>query len=308
MKHLLSIILVSGISVANAEVDYSGIWKDEQGIHYSIHQSNDSIVVGKLYDRQETLSPGEQGSIYLTDNELDLAIAGYGFFVLVSEDGAYTYTRDGRFHLSSDSEIVNERGDRLLTENQSSIPVTTDGLEAVPGMNADTSLSCGFLVECAPPIEQTGTIIISSDGEINLRDPDTGELFALDRILLAWIPPERITFSGYPISIGSQSAISYFHPGEEIQREPPVFGASILQGSLEVLSYEIKVWDGYYGEFDGSAARLSPMSDSYGESDSFEEIHFNSDSSATITFACPSDIQLCNASQWFQDRQLSKVY
>lgn len=145
MKHLLSIILASGISVAHAEVDYSGIWRDGQGTHYSIHQSANSMVIGELSSTRRALSPAEQGSIYTTNNDLDLAISGYGFFVLVTEDGTYTYTREGGFQLSSANEIVNERGDRLLTESQLDAPVTTGRPESASTLDAGSASGCGSI-------------------------------------------------------------------------------------------------------------------------------------------------------------------
>jgi len=47
-----------------------------------------------------------QGNITTTQNPLDVAINGNGFFRM-SNDGAVTYSRNGQFHLSKDGYIVN---------------------------------------------------------------------------------------------------------------------------------------------------------------------------------------------------------
>ena len=53
-----------------------------------------------------------QGNIDFTDNALDLAIGGEGFFV-VSENGARSYTRAGAFGVDNQGYVVNAQGSNL---------------------------------------------------------------------------------------------------------------------------------------------------------------------------------------------------
>ncbi|MAP30126.1 MAG: flagellar hook protein FlgE, partial [Pseudomonas sp.] len=53
-----------------------------------------------------------QGNISFTENSLDLAINGNGFFV-TSNNGAISYTRAGYFGTDSSGNIVNNAGERL---------------------------------------------------------------------------------------------------------------------------------------------------------------------------------------------------
>ena len=53
-----------------------------------------------------------QGNIDFTDNALDLAIGGEGFFVL-SDSGARTYSRAGAFGVDNQGYVVNAQGARL---------------------------------------------------------------------------------------------------------------------------------------------------------------------------------------------------
>ena len=54
-----------------------------------------------------------QGNITSTNNPLDIAINGTGFFGL-SQNGSTTYSRNGQFHLDKDGYIVNDQGRKLL--------------------------------------------------------------------------------------------------------------------------------------------------------------------------------------------------
>ncbi|MCW8275634.1 flagellar basal-body rod protein FlgG [Pseudomonas sp. PCH199] len=50
------------------------------------------------------------GSLQTTDQPLDMAVDGRGFFQILQPDGTTAYTRDGTFHLDSNGQIVNASG------------------------------------------------------------------------------------------------------------------------------------------------------------------------------------------------------
>lgn len=50
------------------------------------------------------------GSLQTTEQPLDLAINGRGFFQILMPNGSVGYTRDGSFHLNSDGQIVTSQG------------------------------------------------------------------------------------------------------------------------------------------------------------------------------------------------------
>jgi flagellar hook protein FlgE len=68
-----------------------------------------------------------QGSIQFTNNALDLAITGNGFFATVPEIDSLdtSYTRAGQFKLNADNFVVNSQGGNLL-----GFPVNPDGSSA----------------------------------------------------------------------------------------------------------------------------------------------------------------------------------
>ncbi|MBB6216359.1 flagellar basal-body rod protein FlgG [Anaerosolibacter carboniphilus] len=55
----------------------------------------------------------EQGQVYETDNKMDLAIKGRGFFQVETPEGV-RYTRDGSFKLNTAGELVTDEGYRVL--------------------------------------------------------------------------------------------------------------------------------------------------------------------------------------------------
>ena len=50
------------------------------------------------------------GSLQTTEQPLDMAINGRGFFQILMPDGTIGYTRDGSFHLNSDGQLVTSNG------------------------------------------------------------------------------------------------------------------------------------------------------------------------------------------------------
>ena len=66
------------------------------------------------------------GSLQITDQPLDLAVNGRGFFQITMPDGTISYTRDGTFHINDAGVVVNVNGYPL--EPQITIPELTNQL------------------------------------------------------------------------------------------------------------------------------------------------------------------------------------
>ena len=77
-----------------------------------------------------------QGDFVKTDNSLDLAIEGQGFFQIQHPNGETLYTRSGAFKLDADGRVVNSDGWLLLPEitipaDAEQINVASDGTVSV---------------------------------------------------------------------------------------------------------------------------------------------------------------------------------
>jgi flagellar hook protein FlgE len=54
-----------------------------------------------------------QGNITNTNNPMDTAISGQGFFTMIDQNGAITYSRNGQFQVDKDGFIVNNQGHKV---------------------------------------------------------------------------------------------------------------------------------------------------------------------------------------------------
>lgn len=90
------------------------------------------LQVGSGVQASSTQKIFKQGDLQPTNNQLDLAINGEGFFQIKKSDGSYAYTRDGSFKLSGDGRIVTASGYVLepeiaLSDDVLGISVSRDG-------------------------------------------------------------------------------------------------------------------------------------------------------------------------------------
>lgn len=74
-----------------------------------------------------------QGGLVQTDNQLDIAIDGDGYFIITRPDGSNAYSRAGNLALSPEGEIVTLEGNLLepaivLPDDVQEIEITQDGL------------------------------------------------------------------------------------------------------------------------------------------------------------------------------------
>ena len=91
-----------------------------------------------------------QGNIINTNNSLDLAVQGRGFFEILLPDGSRAYTRDGTFQLDRDGQVVTSSGYAL----QPSVTIPTGSQAVTIGVDGVVSV---VLAGQADPI-QVGTL------------------------------------------------------------------------------------------------------------------------------------------------------
>ena len=77
-----------------------------------------------------------QGALVNTQNPLDMAIAGEGYFQIAKSDGTIAYTRDGGFKLSATGQVVNSSGALLqpaitIPNTATSVTIGRDGTVSI---------------------------------------------------------------------------------------------------------------------------------------------------------------------------------
>ncbi|PKI14778.1 flagellar hook protein FlgE [Colwellia sp. 12G3] len=152
-----------------------------------------------------------QGSIQFTNNALDLAITGNGFFATVPElDSLETsYTRAGQFKLNADNFVVNSQGGHLL-----GFPVNPDG------SSASVSLSTAEPIRI-PTASGAPTKTSSVDVRMNLPAGDSYNAGAPGN----FDPNDPLTFNNSTSvtifdSLGDSHVMTYFFVKDDPTTNP----------------------------------------------------------------------------------------
>lgn len=104
-----------------------------------------------------------QGNIDFTDNSLDLALSGQGFFIL-NDGGALAYTRAGAFQVDNQGFVVNARQQRLQVyppsaDGQFNTGALTDiqlvTSESAPAATTNVDVTLNLPANAAPPTVAT---------------------------------------------------------------------------------------------------------------------------------------------------------
>jgi flagellar basal-body rod protein FlgG len=134
-----------------------------------------------------------QGEIIHTNNPMDLAISGKGFFVVKNENGDLELTRDGKFKISDEGFLVDKNG------------------RPVMGKGGEISLQDSMLTNM-------DTITIDKNGELKVDEK------VYDKLLIVKVQDE---------SSMKRSAGANFIPGSSGFIEVPENEYGISQGFLE---------------------------------------------------------------------------
>ncbi len=91
-----------------------------------------------------TMTDVSAGQLEKTGNTLDLAITGEGFFVVETENGD-RYTRNGRFKLDGEGQIVTQTGDPLLSAGGNPFFLSPDDTNITISRNGTVATNNGEL-------------------------------------------------------------------------------------------------------------------------------------------------------------------
>jgi len=146
-----------------------------------------------------------EGSLKQTDNQLDIAITGNGFFKLELPDGTEVWSRNGAFKVDEDGTMVNSDGYKLVPE----IVIPPDA----------TSISIG------------------TDGTITVVQPGQPEATVVGQIQTTnFINPAGLHSMGDNLYIQTDSS------GQPVEGVPGIDGLGVLrQGFVELSNVELVV-------------------------------------------------------------------
>ncbi len=123
-----------------------------------------------------------QGSLQRTENPLDLAINGQGFFQIQMPDGTLAYSRDGAFQRDSTGQIVTSSGYPLspaitIPGDAISVTVTRDGIVEItqPGNATPTQVGNIQLASFVNPggLQSMGENLFIETGSSGTPTPNT---------------------------------------------------------------------------------------------------------------------------------------
>ncbi len=99
-----------------------------------------------------------QGTVQITENELDVAILGRGFFQVDLPDGTTAYTRDGTLQINENGEIVTVQGYSIaptisVPDNATGIDINEEGevIASIQGQVATQNLGQFQMVDFVNP-------------------------------------------------------------------------------------------------------------------------------------------------------------
>lgn len=169
---------VAGNNIANASTTGFKASRAEFGdVYASALVGSGKTAIGNGVNLNKVSQQFSQGNINFTNNSLDLAINGDGFFIL-SKDGSRSYTRAGVTSLDKDGYLVNSTGDRFqgflasgsgaLAANISDLRIQTQELS--PKLTAQVKARLNLDARETPPEQRSYSAAMtgSSIGKVQL--------------------------------------------------------------------------------------------------------------------------------------------
>ncbi|MGR9105732.1 MAG: flagellar hook protein FlgE [Gammaproteobacteria bacterium] len=178
-------LAVTGNNIANASTNgFKESRAEFADVYATTLQGIGSVTPGSGVRVTQIAQQFAQGNVEYTNNNLDLAINGQGFFVL-SDNGALQYTRAGAFGVNASGYIVNQAGQRL----QGFPAITTAGQTT---FNTGTLADLQLTTTIAPP---NATSLVQANINLDARE----------------VPPTTTPFSpSDPTSFNDSTSLTFY--------------------------------------------------------------------------------------------------
>lgn len=179
----------------------------------------------------------EQGNLTATDNTLDLAIQGKGYFQIRLPTGETAYTRDGTFQLNAEGQIV-----------------THDGYTVLPGLTVpNNAIDVTVNASGQVLVKIQGTVALSNIGQIQIANfPNEPGLNSIGGNLYQESPASGAPITANPATTGFGSILQGFLETSNVNAVEEISNLISAQRAYEMNSKVIKTSD----EMMGTLAQL----------------------------------------------------
>jgi flagellar basal-body rod protein FlgG len=141
-------------------------------------QGNRLTTIGEMHlgvEIDDLYNDFQQGILEETNNSLDLAIEGEGYFTIQLQNGDFAYTRDGSFKINENGQLATKQGYLVMGRNEyngnlESIQLTSDeiqvgtrGIISLPDGQSHTLNIVSFVD--AQALQRLGENIYTMEGE-----------------------------------------------------------------------------------------------------------------------------------------------
>ena len=225
-----------------ANVNTTGFKRDranfESLLYQTIRSGGAQTADGNMLTSSSTVGTGvnmvntqklySQGSLISTDNSLDLAIDGSGFFQVLMPDGRIGYTRNGTFSRNGEGTLTTSSGYVLqpeigIPDNVSEINVSADGI-----------VSVNLAGETQP--QEVGQLTLANFANPRGLQP-VGETFAVET------PASGAPIEGAPLNGGFGKLVQGYLEGSNVNVVQQLVDMIETQRAYEVSSKSISAVD-----------------------------------------------------------------
>jgi len=142
-----------------------------------------------------------QGNLTQTDNALDIAIQGRGFFEVLLPDGSQAFTRDGSFQINDQGILVTSQGYQLqppitVPQNALSVSVADDGTVSVqqPGSPQSTQVGSVQLSDFINPagLQARGGNLFMQSGASGAPQPGNPGINGLGTLAQGYVESSNV--------------------------------------------------------------------------------------------------------------------
>ncbi len=210
---------IIGNNIANSATTGFKSSRAEFADVYAASNGSAKTAIGQGVRMQSAAQQFSQGGINFTDNPLDMAISGQGFFQLEA-NGSQIYSRAGAFKLDASGNVVNNEGYSLMARQ-------ADSNGAITGAIAPLQLSNAYL-------DANPTAALTAGVNFDAREPQTDASWALVAGVPATAGYNSSTTTTIYDSLGNDHTISMYFSKLDPATNPNEWNVrTLIDGNLE---------------------------------------------------------------------------